>query len=72
MSVRSGCWRRPKRFGRRKEGDAQYPVPASVFYPEIDVLADGRAAIGDDAAERELAEGRSMSLAEAIAYAMED
>ncbi len=54
-----------------KEGDAKYPVPASVFYPEIDVLADARAAIGDDAAERELAEGRSMSLAEAVAYAME-
>ena len=54
-----------------KEGDAQYPVPASVFYPEIDVLDDGRAAIGDTAAERELAAGRSMSLAEAIAYAME-
>ena len=54
-----------------KEGDAKYPVPASIFYPDIDVLADARAAIGDDAAERELAEGRSMSLAEAVAYAME-
>jgi predicted ATPase/class 3 adenylate cyclase len=54
-----------------KEGDAKYPVPASVFYPDIDVLRDARAAIGNDAAERELAEGRSMSLAEAVAYAME-
>ncbi len=55
-----------------KEGDAQYPVPASVFYPDMDVLEDGRAAIGDAAAERELAKDRSMSLAEAVAYAMED
>jgi tetratricopeptide (TPR) repeat protein len=54
-----------------KEGDAKYPVPASVFYPEMDVLGDARAAVGEDAAERELAEGRSMSLAEAVAYAME-
>jgi hypothetical protein len=54
-----------------KEGDAKYPVPASVFYPELDVLKDARAAIVDDATERELAEGRSMSLAEAVAYAME-
>jgi predicted ATPase/class 3 adenylate cyclase len=54
-----------------KEGDAKYPVPASVFYPEMDVPGDARAAIGDDAAERELAAGRSMSLAEAVAYAME-
>jgi non-specific serine/threonine protein kinase len=54
-----------------KEGDAKYPVPASIFYPDIDVLGEARAAIGDDAAERELAEGRSMSLAEAVAYALE-
>ena len=37
-----------------------------------DVLADARKAIGDEAVDRALAEGRSMSRAEAVAYARDD
>ncbi len=37
----------------------------------VDVLADARQAIGDEAVDRALAEGRSMSRAEAVAYAAE-
>jgi hypothetical protein len=47
-----------------------YPlVPSEVS--GIDTLAEARAAIGDEAVERALSEGRSLTRAEAVAYATE-
>jgi hypothetical protein len=47
-----------------------YPlVPSEVS--GIDTLAEARTAIGDEAVERALSEGRSLTRAEAVAYATE-
>ena len=53
---------------RRVEGG--YPHAATEMLG-IDLLADARIAIGDEAVDRALADGRSMTRADAVAYATE-
>jgi hypothetical protein len=54
---------------RKLEGGLQ---PGDTDVVGVDVLADARQAIGDEAVDRALAEGRSMSRADAVAYARGD
>jgi hypothetical protein len=54
---------------RRLEGGLQLADTEIVGF---DVVADARKAIGDEAVDRALAEGRSMSRADAVAYARDD
>jgi predicted ATPase/class 3 adenylate cyclase len=54
---------------RKLEGGLQ---PGGTDVVGVDVLADARQAIGDEAVDRALAEGRSMSRADAVAYARDD
>jgi hypothetical protein len=52
----------------RRTMEFTYPLAASSTLG-IDVVADARKAIGDEAADQALAEGRTMSRAQAVAYA---
>ena len=54
----------------RRSIEGGYPLHGTNV-TGIDVLSEGRKAIGDEAVDRALAEGRSMSRAEAVAYATE-
>ncbi|HEY9375790.1 MAG TPA: adenylate/guanylate cyclase domain-containing protein [Jiangellaceae bacterium] len=54
----------------RRTIEGGYPMPASSFIG-TDPMADARRSIGDAAVDRALAEGRSMTRADAVAYAME-
>ena len=40
--MRSGLLAKAEEVRAAKEGDAKYPVPASIFYPDIDVLGEAR------------------------------
>ena len=55
----------------RRSGSRAASSSAGTDVTGIDVLAEARKAIGDEAVDRALAEGRSMSRAEAVAYATE-
>jgi tetratricopeptide (TPR) repeat protein len=57
-----------REIGRSTEGG--YPVRTSSLVG-IDAVGDARKAIGNEAVEQALAEGRSMSRADAVAYATE-
>jgi predicted ATPase/class 3 adenylate cyclase len=54
----------------RRTMEFTYPLAASSTLG-IDVVADARNAIGDEAVDQALAEGRAMGRAEAVAYATE-
>jgi tetratricopeptide (TPR) repeat protein len=54
----------------RRTMEFTYPLAASSMLG-IDVVANARKAIGEEAVDRELTEGRSMNRAEAVAYARE-
>jgi predicted ATPase/class 3 adenylate cyclase len=55
----------------RRTMEFTYPLAASSTLG-IDVVADARKAIGDEAVDRARAEGRSMTRAEAVAYAADE
>jgi hypothetical protein len=54
----------------RREIEGGYPLHASSIVG-ADPMGDARKAIGDEAVDRALVEGRSMSRTDAVAYAME-
>jgi predicted ATPase/class 3 adenylate cyclase len=54
----------------RRTIEGGFPMPASSFVGS-DPVGDARKAIGDEAVDRALAEGRSMTRAEAVGYAKE-
>ncbi|MBD0293415.1 MAG: hypothetical protein ICV70_07575 [Jiangellaceae bacterium] len=54
----------------RSAVEGTYPLSPTALFG-TDAIGDARRALGDEAAERALAHGRSMSQAEAVAYAAE-
>jgi hypothetical protein len=54
----------------RRTIEGGFPMAASSFIG-TDPVGDARKTIGDEAVDRALAEGRSMSRAEAVGYATE-